>query len=62
MGGRHAATTQAFHGKEGVLLAVAHPWASASYYLSSQALADSRCNPRSKRCAAEKRLRATRLR
>ena len=27
------------HGKEGVLLAVAHPWASASSYLSSQSLA-----------------------
>ena len=32
MGGRHAATTQGFHGKEGVLLAVAHPWASASSF------------------------------
>ena len=32
------------HGKEGVLLAVAHPWASASSYLSSQSLADSRSN------------------
>ena len=32
--------------KEGVLLAVAHPnpWASASSYLSSQPLADSRSN------------------
>ena len=27
-----------------VVLAVAHPWASASSYLSSQSLADSRCN------------------
>jgi len=27
-----------------VVLAVAHPWASASFYLSSQFLADSRCN------------------
>ena len=26
------------------MLAVAHPWASASSYLSSQSLADSRCN------------------
>ena len=26
------------------MLAVAHPWASASFYLSSQSLADSRCN------------------
>ena len=32
------------HGKEGVLLAVAHPWAFASSYLSSQSLADSRSN------------------
>ena len=28
-----------------VVLAVAHPWASASSYLSSQSVADSRCNP-----------------
>ena len=28
------------------MLAVAHPWASASSYLSSQSLADSRCNLR----------------
>ena len=28
-----------------MVLAVAHPWASASSYLSSQSLADSRCNP-----------------
>ena len=27
-----------------MVLAVAHPWASASSYLSSQSLADSRCN------------------
>ena len=27
------------------MLAVAHPWASASSYLSSQSVADSRCNP-----------------
>ena len=31
------------------MLAVAHPWASASYYLSSQSLADSRWNPK-ERC------------
>ena len=28
-----------------MVLAVAHPWASASSYLSSQSVADSRCNP-----------------
>ena len=28
-----------------MVLAVAHPWASASFYLSSQSVADSRCNP-----------------
>ena len=27
------------------MLAIAHPWASASSYLSSQSVADSRCNP-----------------
>ena len=43
MGGRHAATTQGFK-ERSVVLAVAHPWASASSYLSSQSLADSRCN------------------
>ena len=48
MGGRYTATTQGFF-KEGeregsVVLAVAHPWASASSYLSSQSLSDSRCN------------------
>ena len=26
------------------MLAIAHPWASASSYLSSQSLSDSRCN------------------
>merc|ERR1711935_508853 len=44
MGGRHAATTQGFLGEVCGALAVAHPWASASSYLSSQSLADSRCN------------------
>ena len=28
-----------------MVLAVAHPWASVSSYLSSQSVADSRCNP-----------------
>ena len=37
-------TRDFIHGKEGVLLAVAHPWAFASSYLSSQSLADSRSN------------------
>ena len=27
-----------------MVLAIAHPWASASSYLSSQSLSDSRCN------------------
>ena len=47
MGGRHAATTQKeedFNKERSVVLAVARPWASASSYLSSQSLADSRCN------------------
>merc|ERR1711935_186542 len=44
MGGRHAATTQGFLGEVCGALSVAHPWASASSYLSSQSLADSRCN------------------
>ena len=44
VGGRHAATTQGFK-ERSVVLAVAHPWASASSYLSSQSVADSRCNP-----------------
>ena len=30
---------------ESVVLAVTYPWASASSYLSSQSVADSRCNP-----------------
>ena len=34
MGGRHAATTQGFSGEGCDALAVAHPWASASSYLS----------------------------
>ena len=28
-----------------MVLAVTYPWASASSYLSSQSVADSRCNP-----------------
>ena len=45
MGGRYTATTQGFFKKGGsVVLAVAHPWASASSYLSSQSVADSRCH------------------
>merc|ERR1712021_115632 len=44
MGGRHAATTQGFSGEVCDALAVAHPRESASSYLSSQSLADSRCN------------------
>ena len=40
---RHAAHHRDFK-ERSVVLAVAHPWASASFYLSSQSLADSRCN------------------
>ena len=40
MGGRYTATTQGiFEGEGSVALAVAHPWASASSYLSSQSVA-----------------------
>ena len=44
MGGRHAATTQGFYKERSVVLAVAHPnpWPSASFYLPSQSLAESR--------------------
>ena len=47
MGGRYTATDQGFFKERGdgsVVLAVAHPWASASSYLSSQSVADSRCH------------------
>ena len=41
---RHHTHRQGFFKKgESVVLAVAHPWASASSYLSSQSYADSRC-------------------
>jgi len=42
MGGRHAATTQGFQGEKCVVLAVAHPRASTTSYLSSQFLTNSR--------------------
>ena len=45
MGGRYTATTQGFQGGDSVVLAVTYPWAPASSYLSSQSVADSRCNP-----------------
>ena len=42
----HAATTGILRRGVSVVLAVAHPnpWSSASFYLPSQSLADSRCN------------------
>ena len=46
MGGRHAAMPHRDFKERSVVLAVAHPnpWSSASFYLPSQSLADSRCN------------------
>ena len=42
LGGRHAATPHRDFKERSVVLAVAHPWASTSSYLSSQFLTNSR--------------------
>ena len=38
-----------------MVLAVTYPWASASSYLSSQSVADSRCNPHATRVKKERK-------